>query len=477
MTNAIETVNTWSQSWLDFMLYRVVDSTIVFLLIGALWLLVRHRASARFGYFLFVIVLLKLAIPGQISLSILPQTPVSEGGETFAFGEMWRLWGLGDSGQTTLSGPENTKQPKTDKVESQPLLTLASLLMLGWSAVVLAGLLRLGWMVRRTRLLLRKTKPLEPDKIPIDLEQLRRIAGVKQPVRWVTASWVKAPITYGHFRPIIAVPPGMFANFTPDQIRWILLHELAHINGIAAAVSALEKFLQIVFFFHPVVWGTSSKIDQFREYVCDDIAMSLSRVPRGDCGQGFLSVAVQANGLPTLLPAALGMINYKTRIRRRLMRILEPNRILAEGLSLSATVFLVVLALAIIPFSGRTVIAQSPQFVFDTPANLGPTVNTSAKDYGPDMSADSLSLFFSSDRPGGAGSADIWVTTRETKDGDWGTPVNLGSTLNSPVVECDPDISADGSTLFFQSTRPDVSGLVLPKGAASSAPTALCAST
>jgi Tol biopolymer transport system component len=84
-----------------------------------------------------------------------------------------------------------------------------------------------------------------------------------------------------------------------------------------------------------------------------------------------------------------------------------------------------------------------------TPVNLGPIVNSSANDFTPSISADGLSLYFESGRPGGYGGDDIWVTTRATKQDPWGEPVNLGPTVNSSAGEGGPSISADGRTLFF----------------------------
>ncbi len=89
-----------------------------------------------------------------------------------------------------------------------------------------------------------------------------------------------------------------------------------------------------------------------------------------------------------------------------------------------------------------------------TPVNLGPTVNSSTQDHWPSISADGLTLFFDSRRPGGSGSFDLWVTTRATTDDDWGTPVNLGPTVNSSAYEFSPSLSGDGSTLSFMSNRP-----------------------
>ncbi len=89
------------------------------------------------------------------------------------------------------------------------------------------------------------------------------------------------------------------------------------------------------------------------------------------------------------------------------------------------------------------------------PVNLGPTVNSSAGEWAPSISADGLELFFlSGPGRGGYGSYDLWVTTRATKEDDWGNPVNLGSTVNSSSWDGDPDISADGLSLYFGSMRP-----------------------
>ncbi len=91
---------------------------------------------------------------------------------------------------------------------------------------------------------------------------------------------------------------------------------------------------------------------------------------------------------------------------------------------------------------------------WDPPLNLGPTVNSSAHDRYPSISADGLALFFSSYRPGGHGGQDIWVAMRVTEDDDWGTPVNLGPMVNTSSSDGGPSISADGRTLYFYSNRP-----------------------
>ncbi len=85
--------------------------------------------------------------------------------------------------------------------------------------------------------------------------------------------------------------------------------------------------------------------------------------------------------------------------------------------------------------------------------NLGPKVNSWSTDMGASISADGLELYFGSDRPGGSGDWDVWVTTRETVSDPWGEAVNLGPAINSPVYDGHPCISPDGLMLFISSDR------------------------
>ena len=91
------------------------------------------------------------------------------------------------------------------------------------------------------------------------------------------------------------------------------------------------------------------------------------------------------------------------------------------------------------------------------PNNLGPTVNSEYQELCPCLSADGLSLYFSDGpltfRPEGLGGGDLWVARRATVFDPWGPPENLGPAVNSSAYDISPSISSDGRVLFFQSTR------------------------
>ena len=92
------------------------------------------------------------------------------------------------------------------------------------------------------------------------------------------------------------------------------------------------------------------------------------------------------------------------------------------------------------------------------PYNIGSPVNTTAWESTPSVSADGSLLFFSSTRAGGFGGKDLWLT-KKGKNQVWGHPVNLGPVINTDGDEMSPFIHFDGRTLYFASDgRPGMGG-------------------
>ena len=87
---------------------------------------------------------------------------------------------------------------------------------------------------------------------------------------------------------------------------------------------------------------------------------------------------------------------------------------------------------------------------FTDPENMGRVINTEFWESSPSLSPDKKQLYFASNRPGGFGGKDIWMSTR-VSSGRWGEPINLGPTINSSGDEGCPFIHPDNQTLYFNS--------------------------
>ena len=84
------------------------------------------------------------------------------------------------------------------------------------------------------------------------------------------------------------------------------------------------------------------------------------------------------------------------------------------------------------------------------PKSLGADVNTKQWDSQPSLSADGRTLYFSSERKGGFGREDIWITHLDSND-VWTSPVNAGPQINTSDSEFTPFIHPNGTTLYFAS--------------------------
>lgn len=87
---------------------------------------------------------------------------------------------------------------------------------------------------------------------------------------------------------------------------------------------------------------------------------------------------------------------------------------------------------------------------WSVPRNAGSQINSSFSEKHPAISADGRKLYFTSNRPGGKGSYDIWVSER--KEQGWSKPVNLGDSVNTSGLEQSPFIHPDQQSLYFAST-------------------------
>ena len=84
------------------------------------------------------------------------------------------------------------------------------------------------------------------------------------------------------------------------------------------------------------------------------------------------------------------------------------------------------------------------------PQNLGDFINTKSWETQPSISANGQTLYFVSNRAGGLGGSDIWVSQKDSA-GNWGYPTNLGAAVNSVFDEISPYIHPNNHDLYFAS--------------------------
>jgi hypothetical protein len=232
----------------------------------------------------------------------------------------------------------------------------------------------------------------------------------------------------------------MLETFGHDALRYIFIHELAHLKQRDIYLSWLMALLQVVHWFNPLMWFASRRMRADREMACDTLAISTmdpDEPPK--YGRTIVSL-LESFSQVRYLPSVAGILEEQCQIERRIEMIADYEK---TSRSRWAGAMLLVVVLASIVLTNAYI--AKGDFTFGTPIPLGSAVNDSGYESGPSPSFDGLSLYFSRDDF-------IWVSTRETKRDPWKQAVKLGPSVNSPNAGS-PDISADGLSLFFQSTR------------------------
>lgn len=148
-----------------------------------------------------------------------------------------------------------------------------------WSSLVTHGwLLGVGLSGCRTALELHGLHRLRATGLPLRglhdrLAALAERLGVRRPVAVVESPAVHGPMVLGWVRPMILLPLGLATRLPPDWLDAILAHELAHLRRHDYALRLVQRAVEILLFFHPVVWWLAAQLDHAREEACDDLVV------------------------------------------------------------------------------------------------------------------------------------------------------------------------------------------------------------
>lgn len=98
---------------------------------------------------------------------------------------------------------------------------------------------------------------------------------IARTVRIVESSLARVPTLIGYLQPVILLPTAVMTGLTSQQLRAVIVHELAHIRRHDYLVNLIQAFFESLLFYHPAVWWLSGRLRVEREYCCDDIAVSV----------------------------------------------------------------------------------------------------------------------------------------------------------------------------------------------------------
>ena len=352
-----------------------LNTSVVIALILLIRALLKDRFAIRWTYWLWLFVLIRMLIPW------VPQSPVS----------LFNLWSrpgppvanrlpsvlsqetagstaaVALSADTTpkLSSRENALQSRASRfpggAETLPLIWLAGALVVAGFGLV--SDIRLWLRVRQQRLV--------TDGRILDLfEDCKSEMGVHTVVGLILTDRIKSPCIFGVIRPRVLLPVGTLESLTEDQLRFVFLHELAHLKRWDNVLGWFMLLAQVLHWFNPLVWYSFYRMRTDRELACD--FMVLSAVSDRESTEYGSTIMDLSTDLPRLrsIPSVAGIAESRSLLKRRIKMIAE-FRPKAKSRPVFVVAVLLVAALVTLTDAQsygqrmHSVVGHMPQAMFD----------------------------------------------------------------------------------------------------------------
>jgi beta-lactamase regulating signal transducer with metallopeptidase domain/membrane-associated protease RseP (regulator of RpoE activity) len=144
------------------------------------------------------------------------------------------------------------------------------------------------------------------------------IHGRQKTPRLLVSQRIQVPFSFGVFRPTIVVPAQFCAPHTAPVLRWVLAHELTHLQRRDAWTCLLFGLGQALYFFLPWFWWLRRQVRLCQEYIADAAAAAQAGCPE-DYAQFLLSLSKS----PTAPLGTTGVLNHSSDLYRRVTMLLQ----------------------------------------------------------------------------------------------------------------------------------------------------------
>ena len=392
MAPLLETVNTLSARWAEWMWFLLWQTALVGIVIWIVSACLK-RASPTFRFWLWMLVPLKLIVVPLIivSLPLLPRDAMPPS-HPWQIPEAFIARPSATSGFRMLPAQAAERTPSAIRVENTAAVrpTLWTGLMAIWLAGVLflLGRLALGW--NRMRRLVAASMPTTDLAVLNAADEasrmvgLRNVPGVHSLVwqvlrsadlhvlsgavesahsvglphvpRIVLSAQNISPCVFGLFRPVVIIPADLTLTVAPGGLSGVLAHEFAHLRRHDPILGWLVALCEAFFFFNPFLYLAKKHILFERERACDELVLENGTADRATYAKSLVSTAELCAGAMQRFAPLPVMAESFARLSSRIKCLSAEGKTSAK-ISWPATVGLVVFALIALP---GIVLAERP---------------------------------------------------------------------------------------------------------------------
>lgn len=218
----------------------------------------------------------------------------------------------------------NGTAPATEHALVTISASWAGYIFLTWVVLALAGLARVAVATLQVRRLRAQTTPVNMNGLPSDVRALFQEFQQARSVSLLISRQLEVPTAIGFRKPAILLPAWLLESTPAEELKYILLHELAHLSRRDDWTNLAQKILKSLLFFLPSVWWIERRLSMDREVACDDAVLARSGTPRGyaEC----LARVAERSFLRRQIALAQTAVGRMRQLTVRVAMILDPDR-------------------------------------------------------------------------------------------------------------------------------------------------------
>ncbi|MCP4261583.1 MAG: M48 family metalloprotease [Planctomycetes bacterium] len=340
-----------------------IQSSLLIVLLLLIDFLMRKRVRAIFRYWIWMLVFIKLILPPTLSLptgigywcgdylssdsSVLKQSSIIAEQESIGIpaiedltkpSEMPFINEVVESAEITKS--QNSINfaevpqiyPSQTQVNTKAPILYESLVLnpITWQAVIfglwlIGVLIILTLLIQRISFIKRLITQSEPsdERLAQMLIQCRRRLGIDRNIELRLSNNISGPAVCGLFKPVIFMPTTLNGKLSPNKLRAVLIHELAHIKRGDLWINLVQTVLQIINFYNPFVWIANAAVRSTREQAVDEMVLVALDAEAQNYSNTLIDIAEMAFLRTSLSLRLIGVVESKKALHRRIKLMLN----------------------------------------------------------------------------------------------------------------------------------------------------------
>ena len=309
-------MSDWS---IHFLISNILICIFTLVIIGTKKLLKKYLSAAT-QYHLWFLLFLLLAVPFF---------PVQiHGSQLFSWLHFFHTDSGLNSGTDTLSKlTSNTQNNLLNQVNDFSVSIssrfsggLNTILFLIWIMVVMIMSVLTLHSLNYVRSIKRSALPLQNQQVKTIYYDCLKELKISHQVPVYSTAFLKSPVLIGIIHPRIYIPIHLISELNPDDMRFMLLHELQHYRHKDTLIGFLMVISNILYWFNPFIWYALKEIHCDRELACDSAVLQMISTDEYQAyGMTLINFAEKLSSFSS--PLAVGMSGNFRQMKRRILNI------------------------------------------------------------------------------------------------------------------------------------------------------------